>query len=94
MATIVAGTIAAHTMETNRAHEYATYVYCTYHNVDQAFKKLIIDAFKDPFLNAISDETVGYANRTSLEFIIHLLMYYDMIAPTELTQNYERLNTM
>jgi hypothetical protein len=36
---------------------------------------------------------VGYANCTSLQLLSHLLTYYAMIAPTELTQNYERLNT-
>jgi hypothetical protein len=36
---------------------------------------------------------VGYANCMSLQFPTHLLTYYAMIAPTELTQNYERLNT-
>jgi hypothetical protein len=43
-------------------------VYRTYHNVDQAIKKLILE-------------------------LTHLLTFYAMIAPTELTQNYERLNT-
>jgi hypothetical protein len=36
---------------------------------------------------------VGYANFTSLQLLTHLLTYYAIIAPTELTQNYERLNT-
>jgi hypothetical protein len=67
-------------------------VYRTYHNVDQAIKKLIIEAFDDAYLNALSDEIVGYANCTSLQLLTHLLTYYDMIAPTELTQNYERIN--
>jgi hypothetical protein len=61
--------------------------------MDQAFKKLIIDAFEDPFLNALYDEVVGYTSRTSLQFITHLLTYYAMIAPTVITHNYERLNT-
>jgi hypothetical protein len=52
---------------------------------------LIIDTFEDPFLNLLSYETVGYDNRTSLDFIAHLLTYHDMIAPTELMQNYDRL---
>jgi hypothetical protein len=68
-------------------------VYCTYHNVDQAIKKLILEALDDEYLNAISDEVVGYANCTSLDLLTHLLTFYAMIAPTELTQNYERLNT-
>jgi hypothetical protein len=68
-------------------------VYRTYHNVDQAIKKLIIESFDDAYLNALSDEIVGYANCTSLQLITHLLTYYAMIAPPELTQKYERLNT-
>jgi hypothetical protein len=68
-------------------------VYRTYHNADQAITKLLIEAFSDAYLNALSDEVVGYANCTSLEILTHLLTYYAMIAATELTQNYERLNT-
>jgi hypothetical protein len=68
-------------------------VYRTYHNVDQAIKKLILEAFDDAYLNALSNEVVGYANCTSLDLLSHLLTFYVMIAPTELTQNYERLNT-
>jgi hypothetical protein len=68
-------------------------VYRTDHNVDQAIKKLIIESFNDVYLNALSDEIVGYANCTSLQLLTHLLTYYATIALTELTQNYERRNT-
>jgi hypothetical protein len=68
-------------------------VYHTYHNVDQAIKNFIIESFEDAYLNALSDEIVGYDNCTSLQLLTHLLTYYAMIAPTELTQNYERHNT-
>jgi hypothetical protein len=74
-------------------HREATQVYRTYHNVDQAIKKLIIEAFDGAYLNALSDEVLGYANCTSLQLLTHILTFYAMIAPTELTQNYERLNT-
>jgi hypothetical protein len=91
-AAVVAGMTAAVIEETTQLHKDATQVYRTYHNVDQAIKKLIIKAFDDAYLNALSDEIVGYANCTSLQLLTHLLTYYAMIAPTELTQNYERLN--
>jgi hypothetical protein len=68
-------------------------VYRTYHNVDQALKKLVIESLNDAYLNALSDEIVGYANCTSLQLLTHPLTYYAMIAPTEFTQNYQRLNT-
>jgi hypothetical protein len=90
---VVAGMTAAVIVELRRLHREATHVYRTYHNVDQAVKKLIIEAFNDAHLNALLNEVVGYANCTSLDILTHLLTYYAMIAPTELTQNYERLNT-
>jgi hypothetical protein len=61
--------------------------------MDQEINKLIIESFNDAYLNALSDEIVGYANCTSLQVLTQPLKYYAMIAPTELTQNYERLNT-
>jgi hypothetical protein len=92
-ATVVTGMTAAVIAETTRLHREATQVYRTYHNVYQAIKKLIIELFDDAYLNALSDKIVGYANCTSLQLLSHLLTYYAMIASTELTQNYERLNT-
>jgi hypothetical protein len=89
----VAGMTAAVIAETTRLHREATQVYRTYHNIYQAIKKLIIEWFDDIYLNALSDEIMGYANCTSLKLLTHLLTYYAMIAPTELTQNYECLNT-
>jgi hypothetical protein len=92
-AVVMAGMTAAVIAETTRLHREVTQVYRTYNNVDQAIKKLLIEAFDDAYLNALSDKIVGYANCTSLHILTHLLTYYAMIAPTELTQNYERLNT-
>jgi hypothetical protein len=93
-AAFVAGMTASVITETTRLYREATQVYRTYHNVDQAVKKLIIESFDDAYLNALSDEIMGYANFTSLQLLTHLLTYYAMIAPTELTQNYERLNAL
>jgi hypothetical protein len=92
-ATVVEGMTAAVMTETTRLHREATQVYRTYHNVDQAINKLIIESFDDAYRNALSDEIVGYANCTSLQLLTHLLTYCAMIAPTELTQHHERLNT-
>jgi hypothetical protein len=92
-AEVVAGTTASVIAEMTRLHREATQVYHTYHNFDQAIKKLIIEAFDNAYLNSLSDEIVGYADCTSLQLLTHMLMYYAMIAPTELTHNYERLNT-
>jgi hypothetical protein len=92
-AVVVAGITAAVIAEMTQLHREATQMYHTYHNVDQAIKKLIIESFDDAYRNALSDKIVGYANFTSLQLRTHLLTYYAMIAPTEITQNYERLKT-
>jgi hypothetical protein len=90
---VVVGMTAAVVAELTRLHRDATKVYHTYHNVEHAIKKMILEAFDGACLNALSNEVVGYANYTSLDVLTHLLTFYAMIAPTELTQNYERLNT-
>jgi hypothetical protein len=90
---VVVGMTAAVIAELTRLYRKATQVYLTYHNVDQAIKKLILEAFDDAYLNALLDEVVRYAKCMSLDLLTHLLTFYAMIAPTELTQNYERLNT-
>jgi hypothetical protein len=91
-AAVVTGMPAAIIAETTRLYKEETQVYRTYHTVNQAIKKLTIEAFDNAYLNALSDEIVGYANCTSLQFFTHLLTYYAIVAPTELTQNYKRLN--
>jgi hypothetical protein len=73
--TVVAGMTAAVISETTRLHREATQVYRTHRNVYQAIKKLIIELFDDAYLNALSDELVGYANCTSLQLLTHLLTY-------------------
>jgi hypothetical protein len=78
-AILVVGMTKVQIAKTARLHTTATRVYPTYHNVDQAFKQMSIDAFGDPFLNALSYEIVGYANWTSLQLLSHLLTYYAMI---------------
>jgi hypothetical protein len=84
-ATIVSGMMGIQIAEMGRLHTAATRVYRTYHNVDQAFKKILIETFEDQYLNALSDEIVGYTNCMSLQLLTHLLTYCAM--------NYERLNT-
>jgi hypothetical protein len=81
---VVVGMTAAVISELTRIHREETQVYHTYHNVDQAIKKMILEAFNDAYLNALSDEVVGYANCTSIDLLTHLLTFYAMIAPTEL----------
>jgi hypothetical protein len=72
---------AARIADANRAHKEATRIYCTNNNVDQEFKRLIIDASEAQFLNALSDEVVGYENITSMNLLTNLLTYYAEIAP-------------
>jgi hypothetical protein len=61
-ATIVAGMMGVHIAEMGWLHIAVAYIYRTYKNVDQAFNKMIIDALENTYLNALSDEIIGYAN--------------------------------
>jgi hypothetical protein len=81
---IVNNATAAHITAANQAHQEATHVYRTYKNVNQKFKTLIIDAFEDRIIDALSNE---------LDILTHLITYCWRIAPTELIWNYERFNT-
>jgi hypothetical protein len=69
---VVVGMTAAVIAELTRLHLEATQVYRTYHNMDQAIKELILEAFDDEYLNALSNEVVRYANCTSLDLLTHL----------------------
>jgi hypothetical protein len=71
-AAVVAGMKATIIAETTRLQQEATKLYRTYHNAYQAIKKLIIESFNDPYINALSDEIVGYANCTSLQLLTHI----------------------
>jgi hypothetical protein len=90
---VVAGTTAAVIAETTRLHQEATQVYHTYHNVDQAIKKLFIKSLTTHILMPFP--TKLWVTPTVRHFNLSLLFltYYAIIAPTELTQNYDRLNT-
>jgi hypothetical protein len=55
----VVGMTAAVIAELTRLHCEATQVYRTYHNVDQAIRKLILEAFDNAYLNALSNEVVS-----------------------------------
>jgi hypothetical protein len=68
-AAVVAGMAAAVIAEMTRLHREETQVYRTYHNADQAIKRLIIESFDDAYMNALSDKIVGYPNFTSLQFL-------------------------
>jgi hypothetical protein len=59
-AKVVVGMMAAVIAELTRLHREATQVYRTYHHVDQAIKKLILEAFDDAYPNALSYEVVDY----------------------------------
>jgi hypothetical protein len=52
-AAVVAGMTASVIAETTKPHKELTQVYHTYHNVDQAIKKLIIESFDDTYLNTL-----------------------------------------
>jgi hypothetical protein len=61
---VVVGMMAAVIAKITLIHRESTQVYRSYHNMGQTIKKSILEAFEDAYLNALSDEVVGYVTCT------------------------------
>jgi hypothetical protein len=60
-------------------------------NVDQALKKLILEAYDNIYTSQLEDYLLQYANRSALEIITHLKHTYGFINPTQLAENYNKM---
>jgi hypothetical protein len=56
-------------------------------NVDQALKKLILEAYDNMYTSHLEDYLLQYANRSALEILMHLKKTYGLINPTQLAEN-------
>jgi hypothetical protein len=60
-------------------------------NVDQALKKLTVEAYDNMYTSQLEDYLLQYANRSALEIIMHLKQTHGFINPTQLTENYKKM---
>jgi hypothetical protein len=75
------------------ARMYAEYrrIYANRINIDQALKKLILEAYDNMYTSQLEDHLLQYANRLALEILMHLKQTYGFINPTQLAENYNKM---
>jgi hypothetical protein len=62
-------------------------IYTNRINVDQALKKLILEAYDNMYTSQLNDYLLQYANRSALDVLMHLKQTYGFIHPTQLAEN-------
>jgi hypothetical protein len=85
------GTNAVDAAQMARMHAECCRIYTNRINVDQALKKLILEAYDNMYTSQLEDYLLQYANRSALEILMHLKQTYGFINPTQLAENYNKM---
>jgi hypothetical protein len=88
---IAPGTTAVYAAQISRMHAECRRIYTNRINVDQALKKLILEAYDNMYTSQLEDYLLQYANRSALEFLMHLKQTYGFIIPTQLAENHNKM---
>ena len=79
--------------ETNRYHNLVWAEFRLFHATDRALKKLLLEAVPPLFLEELRDDTVGFAQVSTLNLLTHLKATYAIITEDELTANLLKIQT-
>jgi hypothetical protein len=85
------GTNAVDAAQLACMHAECRRIYTNRINVDQALKKLILEAYDNMYTSQLEDYLLQYANRSALEILMHLKQKYGFINPTQLAENYNKI---
>jgi hypothetical protein len=85
------GTNAVDAAQLARMHTECCCIYTNRINVDQALKKLILEAYANMYTSQLEDYLLQYANRSALEIILHLKQTYGFIKPRQLADNHNKM---
>jgi hypothetical protein len=85
------GTTAVDAAQIARMHAECRRIYTNRINVDQALKKIILEAYDNMYTSQLEDYLLQYANRSALEILMHLKQTYGLINPTQLAENYNKM---
>jgi hypothetical protein len=88
---IPTGTTAVDAAQIAQMHAECRRIYTNRINVDQALKKMILEAYDNMYTSQLEDYLLQYANRSALEILMHLKETYVFINPTQLTENYNNM---
>jgi hypothetical protein len=85
------GTTAVDAAQIAWTHAECRRIYTNRINVDQALKKLILEAYDNIYTSQLEDYLLQYTNRSALEILMHLKQTYGFINPTQLADNYNKM---
>jgi hypothetical protein len=88
---IPTGTNTVDAAQLAHMHAECRRIYTNHINVYQALKKLILEAYDNMYTSQLEDYLLQYANRSSLEILMHLKQTYGFINPTQLADNYNKM---
>jgi single-stranded DNA-specific DHH superfamily exonuclease len=75
----------------SRMHDECRRIYANRINLDQALKKLILEAYDNMYTSQLEDHLLQYANRSALYILMHLKQTYGFINPTQLAEKYNKM---
>jgi hypothetical protein len=84
-------TTAVDAAQIARMHAECRRIYTNRINVDQALKKLILEAYDNMYTSQLEYYLLQYENRSVLEILMHLKQTYGFINPTQLAENYNKM---
>jgi hypothetical protein len=88
------GTNALDAAQLARMHANCRPIYTNKINVEQALKKLILEAYDNMYTSQLEDYLLQYANRSALEILMHLKQTYGFINPPQLAENYNKITAL
>jgi hypothetical protein len=85
------GTNAVDATQIARMHDEFRRIYTNIINVDQALKRIMLEAYNNMYTSQLEYYLLRYANRPALEVIMHFKQTYGFINPTQLAENYNKM---
>jgi hypothetical protein len=87
-------TNAVDTAQITRMHDECRRIYINIINVDQALKRIILEAYANMYTSQLEDYLLQYENRSALEILMHLKQTYGFINPTQLAENCNKMTAL
>jgi hypothetical protein len=72
-------------------HDEFRRIHANLDNVEQALKRIILEAFDNMNTSQLENYLLQYANRPVLEMFLHLCTTYFFINPTQIVDNYNKM---
>jgi hypothetical protein len=85
------GTNTVDAAQIARMHDEFRHIYTSRINIDQALKRIILEAYYNMYRSQLEDNLLQYSNRSALDIIMHLKQTYGFINPTQLAENYNKM---